>query len=168
MKRLILPLLCALSIATTAQTINREVDEFTHSSKAITSWQTLKNQYGAQWKYSFRQIDSTLFFDLKINGKGYVIGRDDELYFKMANDSVVIIKAASVSQVCMGCGANGFMGSNAMGTKCTYDVSRSALALLIKNHVVKFRLQTTEGYLDLDISEEASESLRKSASLLIK
>ncbi len=133
-----------------------EIDKFTGKRIQETDWYNIA---GGGFKFKCvniraGKIDSTAYIDLKLmmNNTIYSISRGDEFMFKLANGNTITLKSLDYQITCKGCGATGFVGSDGWGTNTRYYLSKPDLIDLALGTVTDFRIYTSKGYLEEQVS----------------
>lgn len=175
MKKIILPIILFVSVYSFGQSLaENKIDEFKKVHIKRTSWETLHSfSKGFVVNYRIEKIDSIVAFNLKMmvgNGftptKVFSISKDSEIIFKLDNEELVSLFSISHEITCTGCGAIGFVGSEAQGINIRYFLDKSSIDKLIKNKVVKIRIYTTDGYYEDNIKEKRAIEFIKSIELV--
>lgn len=170
---IILILLLALSPQTArAQKIEiNKVDDFTGSVIIRTSWEKLAQSMSGTMHLRVSKIDSYYSVDVKLMlgaGSIFSISEDSDLMFKLQDGQVITVKALEYAITGRGEGAVGFIGSQAMGIRATYNIRLKDIQTLAVFPVLKMRVYTNDGYVDFDLSEKRSMLLGKTFALLAK
>lgn len=163
---LILLLFCA--IITSAQPVLKEnkTDEFTGARIASTSWEILSKKSPYLY-FRLRMVNEVYLLDIKSYAQ-HTIAKDDKLMLKFSNDSIVTLNAMETSIPCIGCGSYNLVGSAALGVENTYELSHENLIFIAKTLLVKTRLYTVSGYLDMEVKYQAAEDLQTAIRLVVK
>jgi len=153
-----------------AQTIEEDkIDEFTKNSIKRTSWETLTNpSFNGNFASYVRisKINSTFYLNFKMWNNGiFSILKDDNLFFKLKNDSIVTLFANESTISCRGCGSKGMAGSDAFGVKVNFNLDSKDIELLKGSEIEKIRIYTTGGYLEKAVKERFSEVIKKELML---
>ena len=167
---LISTLLFGLSFSLAGQVLEEnKVDEFTKHSVKRTSWETLNSSMKFNAYFRISKIDDLIYFDLKMSigvGEVFSIKKDQELMFKLANDSIVSLPNLEYALTCKGCGAKGYMGSAAHGIQVSYPINIKQIDLLKKEKVIKARVYTSTGYVEDELKDKNALKIKKALSLV--
>lgn len=85
---------------------------------------------------------------------------------KLDNGDVVKLFANEYAITCRGCGATGFMGSEAQGLNVSFDVSPSQLQQIYDSVPTKLRLYTSEGYTECPIKQKQVDNIKETIYLI--
>lgn len=171
MKKHLIIILVVSTAYCNAQSLEKnEVDEFTGNRVKKTSYEVLVQNFKLNAFVSVMSInDSSVFLDLKLmlgSGSVHAIDKDAILYLKMADDSIIELRNTEYSISCRGCGARGFSGSNAQGSKTSYLVAKWHIEKFRSSAIAKFRLYTTDGYIESGVNNNRSSTIKSLLELL--
>lgn len=167
MKNLILLLALTISYCQ-AQTLEKnEVDEFTGKKIKQTSYEILCQNFTLNMFISAKSInDSINFLRLKLivgSGAAHSINEGDIFYLKLKDGKIVELKNSQYAISCTGCGARGFIASQAQGTETNWFLTEGNVIDLTSSGVSKIRIYTSKGYLESEVKESRTNTV---ASLL--
>lgn len=164
MKKLliILALLPALAYGQCEFKVNK-TDDFTKSRIRETDMVLLFKDAmsGASKGFTIRQVNSDYYIQMRASStdRVAVIGKNGELMFKLANDSVVTLKSMDIYAADL---------SGSLGVlNATYTISKEQLALLSKSGIVKFRYYLTDGYVEEEVKEKWQSRLMTLAGCML-
>lgn len=164
---LIFAIITSLSL-TAQELLENKVDDFTKKSIKRTSWEKL--MYGMSGTAFFRisKIDDNYYFDLKLmNNRIFSIPENAELMFKLENDSIYSISNIKYAITEKGAGAIGFAGSAAYGIQTSYISKNDWNFSTLKKHIpVKFRIYTSDGYIEEEIKPKFVEKIANCIKLV--
>jgi hypothetical protein len=143
--------------------VENKKDEFTGNSIIRTSWETIQSNFHFTGYFRISRINDHIYFDLKMilgSGGVFAINKDDQLMFKLENDSIITLYNLEYALTCSGCGAISLAGSSAQGIKTSYSLSEQNVEELKKFKIVKWRIYTTNGYVEDEIKEKKQELIR--------
>lgn len=133
------------------------IDEFTKDSSIVTSWMTLNvptwKGYTGYVRFSSKKISDQRLFWLELkSGTQKVVAVDEgkEFFLKFEDESIMKLANAIHTIADTGKGAIGFYGSAAMGVHLFFPISKTDLEKLGKTPILKCRLTTNEGYIEID------------------
>ena len=165
---IIIVILAGMTLQSFGQKLEEnKTDEFTKNSVKRTSWETLCSSSVANAHFRVSLINEYKTFDLKLMiNKVFSIDKDQELMLKLANGDVVKLQNLKYTITCNGCGATGFVGSEAEGIQVDYPLDKDQVEQLKANKVVKVRIYTNDGYVEDDVKDKNAEKIIKSLQLL--
>lgn len=149
------------------------IDEFTGDKKLQTSWETLYTQIGfstaSKAYFRFRAIDSLYVLDFKLNYKNKIfsISEGDKLMLKFDDGMVLNLECSNYAITGIGDASIGYKGSEAPGIYTHYQIFYSELLLLESKTVTKFRVETSDGYIEGETDTNSKQALRKSAKIIL-
>ena len=169
-KLMIILTIMMLSFSVFSQTLKvNEVDEFTGDSIKSTDWKwMIAGASSTNAFFQIRKVNSNYFFGLKIftNFSVYSIREGDNLMFKLSSGEVVSLPNLELALPCIGCGAIGLGGSDALGVETYYLLSEDQISRLKNNEVVKVRVNTSEGYINANIKPNQYARIKKALTLV--
>lgn len=159
------------SISSFAQEIIKdEEDEFTKKRIKETSFEPIVQNFSMSCFLSVKSIDSTAYLQVIITiGTGAVhsIDRDASFYLKLADESIIELKNLEYALSCRGCAYTGrFAGSQAMGSRTNYILSRDVIKAFSNSGIKKIRIYTSKGYIESDIKEQRANVLQNELALV--
>jgi hypothetical protein len=98
--------------------------------------------------------------------KVFSIDKDMQIMFKLDNGDIVTLNNLKFTVTCNGCGATGFVGSQAEGIDVRYPITKEQVEKLKAGKIVKVRVYTGDGYIDQDIKDKNAEKVTASLNLL--
>jgi|SRR5690606_18443 len=140
-----------------------EIDEFTKNIVIETDWSTFTFVFSGYSYFRVRKIDELTLLDLRfvLNDEYYSIRKGDKLMFINEDKEVYEVYAADNYMSCTGCGSVGLMGSKALGIRPNYIISDEIIDKMISKKIIKFRIYTTDGYSDFELSNKNYNKLKK-------
>jgi hypothetical protein len=154
--------------ASFAQSIKESfIDDFTGNKVIKTSWVSVMS-YMTDSYIRLTQINTSTIIDFKLCiGGVFSIKEGAELMFKMDNEKIAKFRCLEYAITSMGGGSVGLFGSQAQGLMARYvPADSTSLPLLSTNNVKKIRIYTTDGYVDQNVSEGESNSIREAFFIL--
>lgn len=159
-----------ISTLTLGQTLEEnKVDEFTNNTVKRTSWEMFNSDFKFTAYFRVSQINDNQYFDLKLmlaSGSVFSIGKDQEIMFKLSNDTIIKLPNLEYSVSCRGCGAKGLMGSEAQGIQVSYPISKTQSDLLKSISIAKVRIYTNDGYIEDEMKTKNAVKIKKALALL--
>lgn len=112
--------------------------------------------------FSFRQVDSRYYLKMRSSSsvRVRVVGKENELMFKLANDSIVTVKSVDIYSADL---SNSLSVLNAQ-----YAISKEQVELPSKSGIIKFRYYLTDGYIEEDVKEKWQDRLLVNAECILK
>lgn len=172
MKRIFLSiLLAAFSLNANSQEIEKnEVDDFTGAKIIETSWEKF-NKDTWDFKARIRQIDDRYYFEVKFilgfTGSVFSISKEDPIMLKLENGSMVELYPKEYTLTCEGCGATGLTGGANQGMHARYVVTKEQLQELQMYRVEKYRIYTSDGYVEDDLKKKRRVVIQNLANLIL-
>ena len=165
MKKIFVILLVLLPIFTTVVAQNKikietdQTDKFSGKRLIHTSWariyrgtKTPSNVYARITHYG-----STTAISFKImTGSVDAIDKDDELLLKAVDGTVYKLYASNYTLANRGDGSIGLNGANVLGLNVTY---KGDLSFLQDNPITDIRINTSDAYYDIELSEKEQANL---------
>jgi hypothetical protein len=140
-----------------------KTDDFTNAKVRETELVLLYKDMvsGASKGFYIGQVNSAYYVKMRSSFAGTaVVGHDGELMFKLANDSVVSLKAMDI------------YAADVSGTlsvlNAKYSITKEQLELLSKFGIKKFRYTTSDGYAEEDVKEKWQVRLMEPAGCILK
>ena len=146
-----------------------KVDDFTNNTVKRTSWERITMNMGFTSYFRFSQINANNYFDLKLmlaSGSVFAIDKNQKIMFKLDNGELVTLHNLEYVITCRGCGAKGYIGSDAQGIKTSYPIDKEQFEKIMNNTVVKIRIYTTDGYIENDIKEKNAKKISNALKLI--
>jgi len=172
MKRIVLPALLLFSAFSYSQEIaENKIDEFSHHAIKRTSWDLLVYKFnGSMYAHTrISRIDSSFYLNLRYVCRGAcVMAEGDKFMLKLDNDSIIALPNLKLAAGCIGCGATGLPGSNALGLDLSFPITVDQLKDLCSHTITKVRLYLTDGYVEASPSSGNAQNLRKQAEIILK
>ncbi|MHB8205793.1 hypothetical protein [Mucilaginibacter sp.] len=165
---LLLVILCCMSAKSFGQKLEEnKVDDFTKSAIKRTSWESLYSTMNGNAHFRFSLVNNSETFDFRLmRDKVFSIDKDMQIMFKLDNGDIVTLNNLEFTVTCNGCGATGFVGSQAEGIDVRYPISKEQVEKLKAGKIVKVRVYTGDGYIDQDIKDKIAEKVTASLNLL--
>jgi len=161
-----------LPLGAFSQKITKDyTDEFTGIHERQTNWEGIGTNNKWTAHVSFLEAEKEiLYMDIRIiieslRNNYYSISKGDKMMIKLSNDSVISLTSTADFSCCKGCGAVNFFGSGANGISARYQVLDDETDALKKYAVVKIRLYTSKGHLELDLKEKKQEVIKSLINL---
>lgn len=173
MKKILLIVFAITPLLAFSQKIDKcEIDDFTGKKTVYTSWTKIKmgNAMSGRNNLMFRlsSVDDKIRFHIKwITVDVTSIREDAELMFKLNDDEVLTLNAASYAIAGKGEGVTGLSWSAIVGISATYkgaDISKFG----DDTYVSKLRIYTSDGYEDIDIKEKDAKKINKAYAIMIE
>lgn len=144
-----------------------KIDEFTKNTVKRTSWETLCSTLFVNVHFRISLIDGNESFDLKImTDDQFAIDKDQEIMFKLDDDEIIKFQNLQYTTTCEGCGAVGFVGSEAPGIQVLYPLSKEDAEKLKAHKVLKVRIYTDAGYIENDIKTKNANKITAALNLI--
>lgn len=144
-----------------------KIDDFTKDSIKRTSWESLYSTISGNAHYRFSLVNDNETFDFKLMlDRIFFIDKDMQIMFKLQNGDIVTLNNLEYTFTCKGCGATGFIGSEAQGIEVSYPISKHQVEKLKAGKIVKVRVYTSDGYLDENVKEKNAAKIIASLNLL--
>jgi hypothetical protein len=158
----------------TAQTIKEDkLDEFTKNRVKRTSWEPLSKRGSIYTHVSAVKINNSFYLDLKVmlaggpkGGSIFSVNDGKSIMFKLQNDTILSLTNPKYEIACLGCGAVGLIGSQAYGVRISIPLNQSQYDFLASNKITKFRLYTTDGYVESEIKDNFQNIVIKEFQLI--
>lgn len=140
-----------------------KIDDFTHHKIIRTTWEPFIRANGLFAYTRVSKIDSSNYIDLRfmLSGMPFSVAPGEVFYLKLANDSIIKLRAVEYKISCSGCGSTGIVGSGSQGMDISFYIPASNLALLSTNIVKKARIYTSDGYVEHEVKEKFSSSFNR-------
>jgi hypothetical protein len=170
MKKFLLLALLVPMFAHAQKLTEEKKDEFTGAQVKRTDYEQMVSNMKFTFFYRFSKIDTTYFLDLKMmigSGKVFSISQGNKIMFKMEDSTIITIENIESSIACKGCGAKGFSGSAAYGVGTSYVINQAQLEKLTKLKLIKYRIYTSEGYIEDEAKESKAETFLETAKLIL-
>ena len=150
------------------QLVENYVDEFTNNKIKRTSWTSINNMLRFTAYFRISRINDNYYFDLKlmIGTSVFSIEKDQELMFKLSNGEVIKLLNTQYAITCTGCGAKGFLGSQAQGIHTSYYFTNEQIKKLKEIPAIKIRIYTSKGYVEDNIKPKYYKKLQTALFLV--
>lgn len=175
MKRLITLIVCFILLPLThfgqSSIFSEEkVDDMTGQIVRNTNWISLKKEMVKMYYSRLCQIDSIVFFDLKVStGNVVSIDKDAKFILKFSDNSTMILYNYQYLISSAGQGAIGLLGAQAQGINPKFVLTKKQLETLAQKDIVKIRLYLEKGYIETKINKSKAQELKKhSVELFIR
>lgn len=133
-----------------------------------TKWETLTNgAKGITLYYRFVEDNSQKTFEVKlmifkaIKALPFTVSEGKRFIFNFENGNTLELNNIKFSESCIGCGATGLTGSNAMGGKIYYSINDEQIQKLIDNKVLSYKIYTDDENHELEIKPKKEIELRQ-------
>ncbi len=173
MKKTILIFTILFSLQGFAQTLQEnKTDDNTKSAVKRTSWEKLVYQLNSvkfTCYFRFSKIDSSYFMDIKLvnGGNEFSIDKNNKLMLRLSNDTLYTLFNTTYVTTSAGAGAVGSAGSQGLGIQTSYfSVKDKTFKMLERFPIKKFRIYTSDGYLESDVLDRFSAIVIASIKLL--
>jgi len=145
-----------------------EIDEFTGTRKIATKWVNLNKTMKGRYNYArFGVLDSLIIFDFKYaTSKVEYVPEGEGLMLKFEDGSILEFKTDENIFSCQGCGAAGFAASTAMGLNVIFVLNAEEIEILKNKSIVKWRLNTSDGYHEQEVKIKSALELRNAITFL--
>jgi hypothetical protein len=144
--------------------VKNETDEFTGNKVKETSWVTISDGFSCY----IRVVNDAVIFNSQFNGgkKAYIMDEGAKFMLKLENDSIITLNNLEYS---VGEFDSFNVGSTHISRfllKTKYILSDDILDDLKKYKIVKVRFDTTDGYIEREVSKGDSNKLLKLFGLI--
>jgi hypothetical protein len=155
-----------LPLFTQAQKIvENRIDDFTHDSVKVTSWDPLVWNFGPNMKMRTRvsAVGEKLFLNVTLMrpGPDMEMTEGANLMFKTEEGKIITLRNPKDQLSCIGCAAKGLYASDAPGLVLSFPISREDMRLLAAQQVTKVRIDLADGYWEHDIKQKLAKKLQK-------
>lgn len=140
--------------------VKNEIDEFTGKQLKKTEWASLTaGLQSIELKQSLVKVDSSYAINIKLmeHDKYYSISKGNEFMLKLESGEIITLNCDSSKTSCLGCGATGFVGSQAPGLNIYFPFTKEQLKIMQNSPVSKIRIYLNEGYQEFVIKEKSSK-----------
>lgn len=143
------------------------IDDMTGSIEKITNWCTLSaKRYTYYCRFS--KINNALHFELKFGANQvFAVNEGNVLLIKYGNDSVKYFNNEKYTISRRGGGAINLMSSGLEGIHLYFHINKDELEWFTKNKIIKIRINTTEGYIDVDIVDSKANKVIEQANIML-
>lgn len=166
MKKLLLALIavCFVCLGATAQKIKKsEYDKFNKTKHIETSWVGLKSDLtGRAYNVSFYSFGGKDFFRIKINKCTTAIAEGTNVTILMENGDTYNLTVYEDAIAAPGNGATKLFGAALPGVDI---LAVGDLTLFDKGLVDGIRVNTVDGYWDVDVSDKKAKEIQKAYQL---
>lgn len=155
---------CFVCVSASAQKIKKsEYDKFNKTKHIETSWVGLKSDLtGRDYNVSFYSFGGKDFFRIKINKCPTAIAEGTNITILMENDDTYNLKVYEDAIAAPGKGATKLFGAALPGV----DIfAVGDLAIFDKGLVAGIRVNTIDGYWDVDVSDKKAKEIQKAYQL---
>lgn len=168
MKLALLALLCIPLFSKSQELKENKIDEFTKDSVKTTTWQTLDVSGSNTFNYRIVKKNADAAIEMKlITGKVVSIDKDAKLMFVLAgSDSIIYLQNDQYKISCNGCGSYNLIGSKAEGIDVFYPVPENVAEILLSYRVAKYRIYTSDGYIESEVREPKAATFQKCFALI--
>lgn len=156
-------LLCLSFITSSLQAqsygIKIDVDEFTGDSMMISDWVKLNDPVWKSGKIAYLRFaklaPENIVLQLKVVTSDVTsVNKGDEFLIKLANDEVLKFESLEYVITGHGDGATGLRASNALGMDIVFQTDIEAVTEMSMHKVVKARLKTSNGFIEIEPEKE--------------
>jgi hypothetical protein len=173
MKKLYLSLLLiSLSVFSFSQEIKEDyIDEFYGNHIIRTTWADMAFGLSNSGFFRMSKIDTNYFLDYREIGSlpyGSFVSEGNNFFFKFSDGEVMALYNTEGKMVSRGGGSTGLNGSGVDGITLHLLITKQQMDKILSKKVVKFRIQTDNGYRDHDFSDMRDEKLTKLITLVYK
>ena len=158
------------SLQSFSQTLKEnKIDEFTKDTIKRTSWKSLRENMFETYYFRISKINNSYYFGLKImlNNTVFSIDKENELAFKLENDSIITLNNLQYKITSYGDGAISPAGSASLGIHVEYAGLNKILIDTLKKHkVVKIRIYFIDKYKEVDINDKHAQFIINALNLI--
>lgn len=169
MKRLsIILFVLAFSSPLFSQSIKtNQIDDFTGNKVVITDWETIRITGSHSIMIRFHSQDTVGIMQLSwVNYRVCSVeAGPKKVLFKLSNNEVIGFENLSSQLSSRGGGTVGLTGGNALGLRL--NLYSKEMDKLVDALVTKIRIYSSEGTIDLDITEQKAQLLRDTYRLFL-
>jgi hypothetical protein len=158
---------CFVCLGASAQKIKKsEYDKFNKTKHIETSWIGLKSDLtGKDYNVSFYSFGGKDFFRIKINKCPTAIAEGTNITILMENDDTYNLKVYEDAIAAPGKGATKLFGAALPGV----DIfAVGDLAIFDKGLVAGIRVNTIDGYWDVEVSDKKAKEIQKAYQLFVE
>lgn len=138
-----------------------KIDDMTGKNIRRTNWLTLRMEANRTYYTRFCQVDSAIFFDLKVLIGSYVsVDENAEFIIKFSDNSTMILNNYKYIVAGLGQGAIRLTGSKALGINPKFFLTKDQLENLVRKDIIKVRLYLNDGYIETEIKSKKAELLK--------
>lgn len=173
MKKLFLLLTLSLvtSLCFSQKLKTNEIDEFTGSKVAVTTWENIcftgkDYVYAMVWRADGKINLHIKHMPSKGGIKEYKINQGDKFLLLLDDGTVVTSSAAETFHSSIGAGAVGYTGSAVEGIYAVYSITDEDAELLRSQPLKKVRMYTSVGYIELDLKETKKDIIQNMFTLV--
>lgn len=166
-KILTLLMICLISLGVSAQKIKKsEYDKFNKTKHIETSWISLKSDLtGKDYNVSFYSFGGKDFFRIKINKCTTAIAEGSTVTILMDNDDTYNLTVYEDAIAAPGNGATKLFGAALPGVDI---LATGDLNAFNKGLVAGIRLNTVDGYWDVEVSDKKAKEIQKAYQLFVE
>lgn len=163
-KILTLLMVCLISLGVSAQKIKKsEYDKFNKTKHIETSWVSLKSDLtGKDYNVSFYSFGGKDFFRIKINKCTTAIAEGSTVTILLINGDTYDLAVYEDAIAAPGKGATKLFGAALPGVDV---LSVGDLSVFDKDLVAGIRLNTVDGYWDVDVSDKKAKEIQNAYRL---
>jgi len=146
-----------------------KIDEFTKRKIIRTEWENVSGMTNLYLSTRISRIDSTSYLDMKFLTQTVTsIRTDDDVLFLFTDGEISNLKSIKNAISGYGDGANGLVGSKALGLYINCKLSDKDIENFKNKTVNKVRINTSQGYLEEEMKPKKAEKLIKMFELIYK
>lgn len=166
-KILTLLLICLIPIGMSAQKIKKsEYDKFNKTKHVETSWVSIKSDLtGKDYNVSFYSFGGKDFFRIKINKCTTAIAEGSTVTILMDNNETYNLTVYEDAIAAPGNGATKLFGAALPGVDV---LATGDLNIFSKGLVAGIRLNTVDGYWDVEVSGKKAKEIQKAYQLFVE
>ena len=155
---------CFVCLGASAQKIKKsEYDKFNKTKHIETSWIGLKSDLtGRDYNVSFYSFGGKDFFRIKINKCPTAIAEGSTITILMENDDTYNLKVYEDAIAAPGNGATKLFGAALLGVDI---LAVGDLTIFDKGLVAGMRVNTVDGYWDVEVSDKKAKEIKKAYQL---
>lgn len=165
-KILTLLAICLISIGMSAQKIKKsEYDKFNKTKHVETSWISLKSDLtGKDYNVSFYAFGGKNFFRIKINKCPTAVAEGTNVIILLENGDTYNLTVFEDAIAAPGNGATKLFGAALPGVDILAD---GDLSCFDKGLADGIRVNTVDGYWDVDVSDKKAKEIQKAYQLFV-
>lgn len=127
------------------------ISSFAFGQNKETEWETLNNG-GKGFTLYYRFVKENDVFTLEaklaiykgVKQLPFTVSENKKIIFKLKDGNLVELLNNRYSETCVGCGAVGLTGSNALGAKMYYSLDKESIESLLSSNVESVKIYTDD------------------------
>lgn len=163
--KLTILLLCLPLFAASQKIVEDRQDEFKNFHVKRTNWEKqVEKMSGPVSFIRISKIDTVTCIDFRTAlapGNVFSVSKGAEFILKLADNSIVTLKAFESVVSSKGGGSIGMAASTWYGAEIRFIPTKEQIEQLKNSPVIKYRLYTNDGYDEQDVREKYQNSLSK-------